>query len=98
VKAVFHPDARAEVEESASWYELRKPGLGEEFLAELETTMTRICEHPERWREIETGVRGCRMRRFPFIVAYRIRGQAAEIVAVSHYGRLPGYWKGRLAA
>jgi plasmid stabilization system protein ParE len=84
------------MEESAGWYERRKPGLGDEFLAEVDETLARICEHPAKWRAIDANVRGCRMHRFPFAVVYRLRKQAVEIVAVSHYSRLPGYWKGRV--
>ena len=92
----FHPAARTDLDQSAVWYDLHRPGLGDEFLAEVEATITRILEHPERWREIEVGVRGCRVNRFPFVVIYRVRQQMIQIVALSHHSRLPGYWKGRL--
>ena len=84
------------MEESAGWYELREPGLGDEFVAAVEATVARILKHPERWRQIEAGVRGCRMDGFPFVVIYRLREPRVQIVAVSHRSRLSGYGKGRV--
>ncbi len=32
---------------------------------------------------------------FPYEVIYRVRGNFAEIVAVAHSSRQPGYWRDR---
>jgi hypothetical protein len=49
---VSHPDAEAELEAAAFWYEERQPGLGNDFLAEFESTLRRIVAEPGRWRKI----------------------------------------------
>ena len=96
MKLGFHPDARAEMEESAVWYESRKPGLGDEFLLEVQSRLARIVNQPERWREVEVGVRSCPLSRFPFAIIFRIRAETVQIIAIKHHRRRPGYWKARL--
>jgi plasmid stabilization system protein ParE len=96
VKWEFHPQARQELDESADWYESQKPGLGLRFLDEVEEVIGRILKSPEKWRKIDVDVRRCLMDSFPFTIFYRIRGTFVEILAVSHHGRRPGYWKPRL--
>ncbi len=92
----FHPAARQELDESAGWYERRKPGLGHEFLAEVQKTVERILANPERWRKIHAEARCCLMARFPFTIIYRLRKHRVEIIAVKHHSRRPAYWKRRL--
>jgi hypothetical protein len=36
-KLIFHPDIQNEIRESYQWYESRALGLGEDFIAELES-------------------------------------------------------------
>ena len=37
------------------------------------------------------------MRRFPYLIVYRVTASAIQVVAVAHARRRPGYWKTRLA-
>jgi toxin ParE1/3/4 len=46
----FHPEARLEYREAAAFYESRRPGLGAAFTVEVEDTIGRILEAPERLR------------------------------------------------
>jgi len=39
---VFHPDADTEITEAAQYYEVRKPGLGADFLGEVERALDQI--------------------------------------------------------
>ena len=45
--AVFHPSARAELDESALFYETRLRGLGMRFAVAVEETVQRIIDCPE---------------------------------------------------
>ena len=38
----FHPEARLELAESAEWYEDKKPGLGDEFINEVDEKLKQI--------------------------------------------------------
>jgi hypothetical protein len=57
VKWEFHPQAREELDQSADWYELQKPGLGLRFLGKVEEVIGRILKTPEKWHKIDADVR-----------------------------------------
>ena len=43
----FHPDASAELEDAAVFYESRMPGLGKSFAAEVDRTIGLIRDFPD---------------------------------------------------
>ncbi len=91
----FHPEAIAEVDAAATFYEGRQKGLGARFVVALDDVIDRIRRNPEIYREVDAGVRKCRLLRFPYGVIFRERDEAIEVVAVMHLRREPGYWKAR---
>jgi toxin ParE1/3/4 len=93
----FHPEARLEYREVALFYERCRPGLGAAFSIEVEATIDRILEMPERFRIVEQDVRSCRARTFPFAILYTIEPGFILIMAVMHLRRRPGYWHHRLS-
>jgi plasmid stabilization system protein ParE len=96
VKALFLPEARHEVIESAQYYESRLPGLGLRFKNEIVRVCVRIVKDPLLWRERKGGYRRVNCPNFPYYVAYLIREETVVIVAVAHGHRLPEYWKARI--
>ncbi len=91
----FHPAADEEFRAAASYYESRVPGLGEEFIAEVERTCTLLEEYPDLGPGLDPLHRRHSLRRFPFALIYRIDGSELRIVAVAHESRRPGYWRSR---
>jgi toxin ParE1/3/4 len=93
----FHPEARLEYREAATFYEARRAGLGAAFTLEVEAAIDRLVETPERWRVIEQDVRRCLTHTFPYGILYTIEAESILIVAVMHLRRKPGYWRSRLS-
>ncbi|MGR9107057.1 MAG: type II toxin-antitoxin system RelE/ParE family toxin [Gammaproteobacteria bacterium] len=91
----FHPEAIAEAEAAASFYAERQKNLGGRFVAALQDAVDRICINPDIYREMDAGLRKCRLKRFPYGVIFREREDMIEIIAVMHLRREPGYWKSR---
>ena len=93
----LHPAASAEADAAALWYEGERPGLGHDFLAELNRAVAAISEAPRTW----PFVRGSRtyrlfvLPRFPYKLLYRIARDEIRIHAVAHTSRRPGFWRGR---
>jgi hypothetical protein len=52
MKCAFHPDARLEYREAASFYEARQVGLGAAFSREIEAAIEQVLGTPERFRFI----------------------------------------------
>ena len=93
---VFHPDARLELNAAAEHYEQAQIGLGSVFVDEVYAGIQRICTYPEAWTLLTPTVRRCLIHRFPYGIVYRIRHDEAQILAVAHLNRKPGYWNLRL--
>ncbi len=93
----YHPEAKAEIRKEAAFYQRRRQGLGEEFLAELEAVIDKIRVSPLRCARISGHFRCCLVRRFPFGVVYSVDDDQIFIVAVAHTKRKPGYWQRRVS-
>lgn len=92
----FHPEALEEYREAAHWYGNRAPNLGLRFVGEIEETIRRILDAPDRWRTVEDDVRRCLTHVFPYSILYTIEPEFVLIVAVAPCAREPRYWKDRL--
>ena len=91
----FHPAADAELRAAAAFYEARAPGLGGEFLTEVERVCSRLSEHQSLGPKLDSEHRRLALRRFPFGLIYCVRGSKVQIIAVAHGRRRPGYWRPR---
>ena len=89
---IYHPEARAEMREAATYYEECAEGLGEAFLAAIDRANEQIARFPQAWRRIRGPYRRALTGRFPYGVIYRLRNDAIYVVAVMHLKRKPGYW------
>jgi hypothetical protein len=56
----FHPAVRSEIDDAHAWYEQRRPGLGRDFLDEVERVLGEITANPARYGFADTHIReGC---------------------------------------
>ena len=92
--------ARIELEEAALWYEARREGLGERYLAVVRATERLIEVAPRSGAVIASSrargsVRRVRVHGFPYALFYMRRATTIWVLAVAHIRRRPGYWRGR---
>ena len=92
----FHPDARIDAIEAYDWYAGRSQQAADAFQEQLQDAGRAIQHSPERWATYLFGTRRYLMRRYPFVIVYRVAVDRIEIMAVAHGRQKPGYWKGRL--
>lgn len=92
---VFRKQARLEFDEAGDWYEKERPGLGSEFLAEIQLLLQCIASNPEQFPMLYRDVRKAVARRFPYCVYFRKRNQRIIVLAVFHSARNPAVWKQR---
>jgi len=88
--------ARQELDGAVAWYERQSPGLGYEFLDELDRVVRRISAHPQSNAELTQGLRRALFSRFPYGLVYGIDADSIVVVAVAHLHRRPRYWIDRL--
>ena len=72
LKVVFRRAARAEFDGAALWYEERQPGLGSQFVAEIDRAVDRAARSPERFPVRHADIRCITARRFPYSIFFRI--------------------------
>jgi plasmid stabilization system protein ParE len=80
------PAAEAEPAAAARWYEARQTGLGVEFVVEVDAALERVEARPASfpvWR-VGSTYRRARLKRFPYLIFFRILDGEIEIVAVAH--------------
>jgi plasmid stabilization system protein ParE len=92
--------AQDEASDAAAYYEREVPGLGYDYLAELDRATIAIGEQPETWPRFgvvrQQTVRRFLLSRFPYSVVYVLRDDHALVVAVAHASRRPTYWARRI--
>jgi plasmid stabilization system protein ParE len=92
----IRPQAQAEIRDIYDWYEEQQPGLGVDFEQALAEISYVLIRHPQAYPVIFGESRRALMRRFPYMVFYRIYGEEIAITACIHRRRDPGYWKPRV--
>ncbi len=90
--------ARQELDSAIAWYERQSPGLGYEFLDELDRVVRRVSAYPQSSAELARGLRRALFSRFPYGLIYGIDADSLIVVAVAHLHRRPRYWIDRLGA
>jgi len=98
VKRIWeHPDATAERDAAAEWYEDQVPGLGLAFYSAIDGCVASISENPKLFAQKTNGVRKCLLPLvFPYSIYYVERADDIVILAYAHQRRRPNYWKKRL--
>lgn len=95
LRVVLRRAASDELMEAAAWYGRQGPGLGEEFLREIEQSIHAAATAPQRHPVVFGDIRRTVARRFPFAVYFRVRSDALVVLAVFHGRRNPVIWQRR---
>jgi toxin ParE1/3/4 len=92
----YDAEARAELDAAVAYYEARQPGLGLDFLAEVEAAVGLIQQAPQAFPKYKaTDYRRYVLDRFPYYLYYLESDHCLWIAAVAHHKRRPDYWAGR---
>ena len=92
---IYHREAEAELIQAAQYYESKVPGLGADFLDEIDAAVQRIQKDPDALPVVEDDIRRCPVKRFPYCLYYRVVIDVIRVLVAKHHSRHPDYWKGR---
>ncbi|MCX7084964.1 MAG: type II toxin-antitoxin system RelE/ParE family toxin [Methylococcales bacterium] len=95
MKIYFLEIAEKELDDAFEWYEVQQKQLGKQFINELEAAIKRIIAYPEYNTLIDSEIRRCLIKRFPYGIFYKVNSEQIVIIAVAHLHRKPNYWVGR---
>ena len=92
----FRPEVADDLGDAIDWYDDKRTGLGDEFAGEYWSAIDRITNQPPAYAVNKTGLRACRLARFPYVVHYRCSEVEVLIVAVMFGGRDMSAWIDRV--
>jgi len=75
---------------------LHLPGLGREFVVEVDAAMSRVDDNPHQYQVLHRDTRRAIVHRFPYEVFYRLEARTIVVFSVSHLHRDPASWKARV--
>ena len=97
VDLVMAPEAEQDLKEAYAWYEMRRVGLGEEFLDSVDVCIRAICRTPKMGRVVHENYRRALVRRFPYAVFYEFADETVTVYCVMHTAQDPDKWRERLS-
>jgi len=92
---VLRPEASRDAEEARDHLEAQQAGLGQAFLDRLNETLAGVGAMPEMYGVVWRNVRAARLRRFTYVVYYRVHTDRVEVLAVMHGSRRASAWRDR---
>lgn len=82
--------------EGYAWYEQRRTGLGDEFLAAVRQCLVSIERHTRANAIAWKNVRQAFVRRFPYSIFYESSDEEIVVRAIFHNTQKPARWRKRL--
>jgi hypothetical protein len=79
---VLRPEATKDAAEAIDYFDALRPGLGQAFLIQVQDVLLRISGMPEIHGIVWRNVRAARLRRFTYVVYYRVHADRLEVLAV----------------
>ena len=97
-RVIIRIEAEVDITDAAVWYHGQQPGLGHEFLTEVESAIAGAAENPFRFPCLrrKPEVRRVLTRRFPYRVFFIRREGAIVVFRVLHAARHDREWKSNI--
>ena len=95
VPVVLRPEATKDAAEAIDYFDALRPGLGQAFLIQVQDVLLRISRMPEIHGIVWRNVRAARLRRFTYVVYYRVQADRLEVLAVVQGNRDAAVWQSR---
>ena len=86
---VLKPRAIQMQKDAYDWYESQKSGLGELFLKELDNNYLKLQSFPTAYSKGEGKYRHSQLKKFPYIIVFKIINTQVLVYAVFHTSRNP---------
>lgn len=92
---ILQPEAQDDLLLAREWYERQSPGLGDTFATAVERLLALVESRPELYAASFGGVRPAKLRRFPYVVYYRVLADRIDVLAILQGSRDPRIGQGR---
>ena len=88
--------AELDIAEAQVWYETQQTGLGAEFRSEVSQVIDRLAATPLIYQIAHRDIRRAIVRRFPYLIWYRVAAETVTVLACTYAGRDPEHVKALL--
>lgn len=93
-RVVIRPEADVEMESAVRGLELARASAGRRLAQMVETVLERIEQFPEMYAKIHREVRAVPIRRYHYVLYYRVTPELIDVIALTHSSRdLRLLWK-----
>lgn len=92
----YRSEVADDLRDAAGWYDNKRAGLGDEFLTAFWSAIDAATDRPLSFPITQTGLRACRLRRFPYVVHFRYDNDEIIVFAVMFGGRDTSAWIDRV--
>ena len=92
----IHPFAEFDMQHAKDWYNDKSANFGNEFMTEVERTISQMLNNPYQFSVISQDTRKAVISRFPYTIFYKIGLNTVDLYAVFHNSRNPIIWKKRI--
>jgi plasmid stabilization system protein ParE len=86
---IIRPYAIKMAENAYQWYEEQQNGLGDLFLLELENCYDKLVLFPVLYNKVRKDFRQIILKKFPYVVVYKIIEEKVVVYSVFHTSRNP---------
>ena len=80
----FTDEAKADALQAVTWYDEQKDKLGSVFIQQLSGTIETIQTQPTAFKKIYQNCRQATIKKFPYIVIYKILDKSIIVYAIFH--------------
>ena len=94
---VLRPETEVDLMQARDWYHQDGPELAAAFVDSFEALIDRIRLMPELYAVTLKHTRRGKLRRFPYLVYYRVLSDRIEVIGVLHVSRDPRVWQKRIS-
>ena len=78
------------------FYRDQAPGLGVDFIGDLERSIALLTEFPSLGAPAPLATRRVHLSRFPYSLVYQVAEEVIRVIAVEHQSRRTGFWRDRV--
>ena len=95
-KIDFSNEAEADFDNSYEYYAIESQKVADNFYRQVNQSLKTISDNPQGFQRVFKNIRRYVIKKFPFVIYYRVENTTIQIIAVFHTSRNPEIWKQRI--
>lgn len=94
-KIELSSEAEDDFEKSYEFYATENEKTADNYYKEVDNSLKKIANSPQLYPKVHRNVRKYVIKKFPFIIYYKVTNLVIRIIAIFHASRNPEIWKNR---